>query len=295
MIEHKITIDEQSSGLRLDQAIPQLVSGISRTKARKLITVGGVWLNGERTGILSKPLSPGDVLHIYQGRDFDRKNYDIAPSNILYEDEWIICYRKEPGIPSQGIICDNYNNIYAALGRYLKRTNPSCYLAIHHRLDIETSGVMLFCKSKAANRDIHFQFKNQAVIKKYVAFAEGNAGFTEKKLTGYIGRQNGKYCCTDSTNGKEAVTLVKKTGYTGKFTLFEAIPKTGRTHQIRLQFSDIGHPVLGDKLYGDKNSAATYPRTMLHARSITFKHPVTQKELTVEAELFEDMKNLLPG
>ncbi len=293
MTKYDITVEAKSNGLRLDQAIGLLIPEISRTKARKLITLGGVWLNGNRTTILSKTVSEGDMLQVYEGRDFDKKQYEIDPLNIIYEDDWLICYRKEPGIPSQGIICDNYNNIYAALFRYLKKKNPASYLAIHQRLDIGTSGVMLFSKSKAVNRNIHFQFKNNSVLKKYMAFAEGNLDFQEKTIINHIGRKDGRYYCADSTNGKEAITLFKRIRLENGFTILEAIPGTGRTHQIRLQLSNIGHPILGDKLYGDKNSLSKYPRTMLHAASITVEHPVTKKELVVEAALFDDMKSMV--
>lgn len=286
------TIKHHEASLRLDQALSIYVPDVSRERARKFIQLGSVWINGKRVQILSRKVFTGDAIALYVGREGYKKYYEIDPGNILYQDEHLLFYRKEPHIPTQAIICDNYNNLYAALQRYLKAAKKFRYLGLHHRLDLETSGVILFTLSPAINRSIHYQFKNHEVKKSYLALVVGSPTFTAQTLTSYISRAGGKYRCSERGPGKIAIchfiTLMEWEG----ITLVRAEPKTGRTHQIRLQLAFLGHPLLGDPLYGDVPAEQVY-RTMLHAESLSIIHPVYKKELTITADLFEDMRQLI--
>lgn len=286
-------VGETVSGSRLDQAVAGTFDTISRERAKKLIAIGAVWVNGTRIQIVSRMVRCGDTLAVHIGRRGVERYYEIDPDNILYRDEWLILYRKEPGIPTQGVVCDNYNNLFSALQRYQKQQlQGGSYLGMHQRLDLDTSGVVLFTLSPKVNRSIHYQFKDHRVRKVYCALVAGVPDFAEKRIENFIYRHAGRYRCSDTGPGKQAATLFRLLEAYGDCSLLEAHPETGRTHQLRLQLAHISHPILGDRLYG--NLTAQGPgRTMLHAASLTIIHPVTKKELTVEAPLFDDMQQVL--
>lgn len=287
--KYSFRLKDCAAHLRLDQAIGRYVADLSREKAKKLIQIGAVWLNGTRIQVLSRKVVAGDSVTVYIGREGWEKYYEIDPDNILHEDEWLICYRKEAGIPTQGTICDNYNNLYSALIRYLKQKNPTPYLGAHHRLDMGTSGVVIFTTSKKINKSIHCQFKSGRVKKTYLALVKGNPKFRQKTVTTYIKKNAGKYVCSSEGPGKVSTTIfTSETDFSG-YSLLRAEPQTGRTHQIRLQLAFLGLPILGDRLYGERDDPV-FARTMLHAQSLTIFHPIHRKDLTITADLFDDMK-----
>jgi len=281
-----------TAGLRLDQAVAQALPGVSRETAKKLIAIGAVWVNKQRVKILSTRVHEGDIVTVHIGKHGWRKRYELDPTNILYEDPWLLFYCKEPGIPSQGIVCDDYNNVAAAVLRYRKQKTSQPYVGLLHRLDLDTSGVMLFTLSPEVNRHIHRQFQNHRVGKTYLALVHGNPEFQHTQIVSYISRRDGRYRCSATEPGKPALTAFTKLSDFEGYALVRAEPQTGRTHQIRLQLSFLGFPVLGDPLYGT-DPAGAYPRTMLHAESLTIEHPVTGQVVRVTAGLFEDMEKLL--
>jgi 23S rRNA pseudouridine1911/1915/1917 synthase len=217
--------------------------------------------------------------------------YEADGAHIVHEDDWLLLYAKESGIPTQGIFCDNYNNLYAALLRLLKKRGTASYLGLHHRLDLETSGVVLFTKNKQANRSIHFQFKNRAIDKQYLVLVVGNPSFAELEFSAAIAKKDGRYVCNPEIAGKPAQTFFEKLHDFQGYSLLRARPATGRTHQIRLHLAALGHPALGDSLYGGGSGLCA--RTMLHAESLRLTHPKSRKELQVRAPVPEDMQRLL--
>ena len=280
------------ASIRLDQAIPLYIAEFSREQAKKFIQIGAVWINDKRVQIVSKKVNTGDEVALYAGRHGYRTYYEINPHNILYADAHLLFYRKESGIPTQPLHCDAYNNIYAGVLRYLKTAGKPAYAGMHHRLDMETSGAILFTLSKNSNRSIHYQFRDHKVNKSYLALVNGMPQFDAETLTTYINRQGGKYTCSLLGPGKIAVTRFTTLQQYGNRALVRAEPHTGRTHQIRLQLAFLGHPVLGDPLYGDGHTA-DIPRTMLHAEQLTIIHPASKEKLTIQAELFNDMRHLI--
>ena len=287
-----ITITAESASLRLDQAISYHIAGMSREAARKYINIGGVWVNGKRVQILSRKVFPGDEVVLHVSRAGCRKYYEIDPCHILYKDAALLFYRKEPGIPTQPVPSDSYNNLYAALQRYLKAEGGSSYLGLHHRLDLETSGVILFTLSETINKNIHEQFMQHLIKKSYVALVAGAATFNGETVTTFISRQGGKYVCSLTGPGKVAITRFTTPQQQGGISVVRAEPQSGRTHQIRLQLSFLGHPILGDSLYGT-GPTEECGRTMLHAESLSILHPALHEELCITAELFDDMRSLM--
>jgi len=285
------TADPDAAPLRLDQAVALHLQDTSRETAKKLIRLGAVWLNGRRVQVLSRRVSGGDRVTVYRGRVGLNFYYEINPANILYRDDWLLFYRKEPGIPTQGVVCDNYNNLYAGLVRYLRGRQPAAYLGMHHRLDMDTSGAVVFTVNAKINRSIHYQFKTRRAHKTYLALVQGRVPFRTRELTTSISRDSGRYQCRGSGPGKTATTLFTRLKAVGGWTLLRAEPGTGRTHQIRLQLAFLGFPIVGDRLYGGAAGSAA-PRTMLHAESLTIFHPLKKSDLTVTADMFDDMERL---
>ena len=210
--------------LRLDQAIVRFVPDVSRRQARKLISLGAAWVNEQRVQVQSRKLHNGDRVLIYEGREGWRMFYEADAANILHEDDWLLLYCKESGIPTQGIFCDNYNNLYAGLLRLLKKRGKLSYLGLHHRLDLETSGVVLFTKNKQANRSIHYQFKNRSVDKQYLVLVAGKPSFDECEFSAAIAKKDGRYLCGPDIVGKPAQTFFQKLHDFEGYTLLRARP-----------------------------------------------------------------------
>lgn len=288
--KYQFTVGEKSAGLRLDQAIAENIGTISRQRAKTLISAGAVWIDRRRVQIGSRKIKEGAAITVYD-RDFQAA-YEINSRHILYHDGQLLFYRKEPGIPTQGTRDDNYNNLYAALTRFLKKSTPPPYLGLHHRLDRDTSGVILFTIDPKINRDIHLQFKTHKITKTYLVLVEGVPDFASREFCAFISGQNGKYRCAANGPGRFSKTRFEKLAAFDGYSLLRAVPETGRTHQVRLHLAAIGHPALHDPLYGNKKKQGP-KRTLLHSESIRMFHPGLKKTVTIRAELFDDMKELL--
>lgn len=250
-------------------------------RVRRLVDFGSVYVDGRVERNPSRTLQSGQKVTLTVPYYGTVKFYTIDPSRILYRDPWILAYDKEPGIPCQPAPHDAHNNLFAALREYLSGTeggNP--YLALHHRLDRETSGVMLLSLSGKANRALAAAFREGKVEKRYLAVVcaepEENYWTDERSIT----RSEGRYRCARSgERGKEAVTDFRVLERRSNLALIEARPKTGRTHQIRVHLADRGLPILGDTRYRGR----PFSRLMLHAWSLSIAHPVTGRPLNLEA------------
>ena len=250
-------------------------TGISRGMARELIDFGAVWVGDKVCRRQSRVLLPGDTVRLHVPHYGPVRFYEADPDRILYRDSWLLAYDKEAGLPSQQTPYDGYNHLYGALERL---TAPG-YLALHHRLDRMTSGVIVFSRRREINRDLGRLFSQGMMEKTYLAVVEGRPAEDCFAVDRPIARRAGGYYCPSDRRGKPAVTefqvLSRKTG----FTTVQARPLTGRTHQIRLHLAAEGLPILGDPLYG----GARHQRLMLHAFSLAFNHPGTGHEIRIEA------------
>ena len=199
--------------------------------------------------------------------------------NILYEDNHIIVVIKPTGILSQEDrtkepdmvnIIKNYLKI-----KYKKEGNV--YLGLVHRLDRNTSGIMVFAKTSKAAKRLSEQISSHSIVKKYLAIVEGNVE-DEKRLTNYLYKDEKivKSFVVDEHKGKLAILDFKKLAYVNNTSLIDVTLHTGRHHQIRVQMSNYKHPLVGDTLYGSKFEAPYY----LHAYYLAFLHPVTKEQLT---------------
>ncbi len=256
-------------------------TGFGLERVRRLVDFGSVYVDGRVERNPSRTLQPGQKVALTVPYYGTSRFYSIEPSRIVYRDPWILGYDKEPGIPCQPTPHDAHNNLFAALREHLRRGEGGApYLALHHRLDRETSGVMLLSLSEEANRALAAAFRERRVEKRYLALvcAEPAEDFwtDERPIT----RSEGRYRCARSgEKGKEAATEFRVLERREGLTLLEARPRTGRTHQIRVHLADRALPVLGDRRYGGRPHA----RLMLHAWRLSLSHPVTGEPLTLEA------------
>ncbi len=274
-------VAESLAGKRLDQVLQiwlpeQMAMPLSKSKIRKLIVAGAVYLNRKRVRIASKPVFKGASLEVYVDLEKlkdtvseERTRFDLADRHVLFEDDFLIAVNKPTRLPTQPTLDEARDNLFAATKRFLvqKTGKPDVYLGLHHRLDRDTSGVVLFTKAKEANAGVGDLFSKRGLEKVYQAIARVNSQFagsweTENYLA-KIGKTKGSKFGSVKSGGDYAQTLFKVLRRAGKGILVEARPKTGRTHQIRVHLAENGMPIFGDALYGGDSA----PRMMLHLSS----------------------------
>lgn len=285
---------------------------LSKAKMRKLILAGAVYLNGRRVRIASKELLPGarveafvDLAKLFEtGGPAKDLPFEMTQDRILFEDEWLIAVDKPAGLPTQPTLDEARNNLFGALKKFLSKREGSgeAYLGLHHRLDRDTSGVILFTKRKEANAGVGELFQSHQAVKVYQALTLSPSGKNPPdtwSVKNYLGRggSGGK------SSGKRSRFQSVRSGGDFAHTDFrvlerlkdglwvEAKPKTGRTHQIRVHLSEGGMPIRGDTLYGASEKSAT--RLMLHAVSLTFPHPIHRNEISIQSGLPEDFLKCL--
>lgn len=278
-------------GHRLDQFIASTEEAathkLSRGMIRKLIVAGAVYVNGKRVRISSKPVRGGEIIDLYWDEKKSPEKFSadrFLPLKVLYEDDAVICFDKAASLPSQPTLDEARANLY----ELAKKQFPQKYIGLHHRLDRDTSGVMLFTLDKKYNSFIADQFKAHKISKLYVAVVHGRLKNPKGRLESYLDKvdKKGKQSRFGSvrSGGKKAITDYLVLATNGDFSLVEVGITTGRTHQIRVHFSEMGHPIVGDTLYG--SPAKFYEKTrrhLLHAHALSFEHPITHGFVRVES------------
>jgi len=260
---------------------------IAKIEAGDLIDFGAVYVRGRMERNPSITLSGEEEISISFPAYGTRKFYEIDQDRILFRDPHILIYDKEAGIPCQHVPYDAYNNVFSALQRHIAREQKSKpYAAILHRLDRETSGVLLFGLEKDVNAFLGWAFKEGRLKKEYLAWIERSPQKDSWTSDSEIGKVKGKYVAVNRGEGKKAQTFFRVLRREKERALVLAIPATGRTHQIRIHLAQAGHPVLGDRAYGARPDDRLY----LHAWRLKLKHPVSGKIFSFEAPIPDGMK-----
>lgn len=304
--------------LILAEEIPAVLKKIdpkalsSKSKIRRLILAGAVSLNNRQERRPALLVFPGTKINVTLNiekflfeKTPDDVSFELTQENILFEDESILLVNKPARFPTEATIVVTRDNLHSAVKRYLNskgtfRNQP--YSGLLHRLDRDTSGVILFSKTRTVNASIHDSFLRKIVQKEYLAITtlptnqkHPESNFSVKDHIARISPKGapGKWGAV-SNGGDEAHTDFALVEAGKTLLLIRAFPRTGRTHQIRVHLSGIGFPIIGDPLYGGKTDLSGKPvlRAMLHAASITIPHPVTGKPLTVSAPLPKDFTAL---
>ena len=294
-----IIINETEAGERLDKVLANRYRSLhSRTYFQNLIEEGRVLVNGLLVKKRS-PLQEGDEVEInfLLTPELNITPEDI-PLNILYEDDAIVVINKVPGMvvhPAAG----NWSGTFVNALMFhcaLEVTAGSVRPGIVHRLDKDTSGVLIAAKTALAQQKLMEQFAAREVEKEYLAICCGNPGDTTIDLP--IGRHpvKRKVMAVVEEGGRSAITHCKTLACDGKLSLVQVLIETGRTHQIRVHLKHRGTPVLGDALYGNEtvNRKFGASRQMLHAHKLGIKHPVTGKPMQFVAPIPDDMTKLTP-
>lgn len=292
----RIVVDTEN--VRLDAFISGKNDKLSRTMIQRLIEDGEILVNGNKKKMAYK-VQIGDVIEINipAPKETDIKAQNI-PLKIVYEDNDIIVVNKPKGMvvhPANGNPDGTLVNAVMALCKgSLSGIGGEIRPGIVHRLDKDTSGLIIVAKNDLAHINMSKQIKDRQVKKIYVALVKGNISEDEATINMPIGRSTkDRKKMAVRKDGKEALTHFKVLKRYEKYTLLEIKIDTGRTHQIRVHMAEIGHPVVGDIVYSNGKNEFGIEGQMLHARSLDFKHPITGKQMQLEAELPQYYKDVL--
>jgi 23S rRNA pseudouridine1911/1915/1917 synthase len=297
-------VSESLAGQRLDRVL-QVFAGLTRKKAKGLLDQGRVFVNGRKVVIASWEMRKGDRLEIEQEGDAPLINADEYYLKVVFEDADLLVIEKDPGVACEKSPISTKPTIVAIINAYFKRKYPHLthhYLGLVHRLDTETSGLMVYTKTKEANPPLSDQFKRHTIKRKYLSVVQGRIEADGGKIEGYLKKSNlltggKKVQLSTRESGREAVTRFRVLERYGDATLAEIDLNTGRTHQIRVHMASIGHPVIGDKIYGTRKEGRgtriPFSRQALHASFLGFRHPVTHQKMEFKSDLPRDLRRLV--
>ena len=285
--KHQFICDATLAGQRLDAVIAARIPELSKRKAKTVVDVGGVFVNRKRVRIASKTVNQGDKIEVSYSDAYltraDRGLVQLSDHDIVFLDDWLAVINKPPGLPSQATLDQDVDHVIPALTRYLKSKNlETKELTLLHRLDKETTGLLLIARKEFVAQELLAGFKERKIKKIYHAICHGilqHRSFHDS-------------CFLSPIEGKSGLVRVVKVG--GKiavtdFTMLESFPKanvtvmscaphTGRSHQLRVQLTKNNLPIVGDKKYGDSNQtqisaelrSAVPNYHFLHARALEF-------------------------
>jgi 23S rRNA pseudouridine1911/1915/1917 synthase len=319
LFEHyKFKADPGQSLLRIDKFLSDRLENSSRTRIQNAANAGNILVNNNAVKPNYK-IKPGDIVQIVlptPPREIELIPENI-PLNIVYEDDDVLVVNKEPGM----VVHPGYGNYTGTLVNALMwhfRDLPlfntgESRPGLVHRLDKNTSGILVIAKNEFALNRLSKQFYDRTTDRRYNALVWGIPDPHEGTITGNVGRsikdRKVMQVFKDDTEGKTAITHYKVLEDFGYISLIECKLETGRTHQIRVHFSHIKHPLFNDEEYGGdqilkgttftkyqqfiKNCFKILPRQALHAKSLAFDHPVTGKRLSFDSELPDDMVQVI--
>ena len=314
---YKFIADKGQSPLRVDLFLLNFIEFATRNKIQQSIKMGSVLVN-DRSIKSNYKVKPGDIVTVVY--DYPKEENELIPQNIpiniIYEDDFFLIVNKQPGM----VVHPGFGNKDGTLVNALKfhfdnlpNIGDDERPGLVHRIDKNTSGILVVAKTDVAMNNLTMQFTERTIKRKYIALVWGDLKDDQGTITGNIGRslKNRKVMSVfaDESFGKHAVThykVLKRYGYT---TLIECKLETGRTHQIRVHFKHLGHPIFNDIDYGGdmilkgtifnkykqfvQNCFKICNRHALHAKSLSFKHPSTGNFVSFDSDLPEDMKQLI--
>ncbi len=285
--EIEITIEKELGGKRIEHIL-KVRAGLSETLIRRLKRAeGGILLNGKPAKVIEK-VYLGDVIKIAVTEKSSGNIIPVKiPLDIIYEDEDILAVNKPrsmPTHPSRG-----HNEDTLANGVIYHLGSGSKFHVIT-RLDRDTSGIVLIAKNPVSAAYLTEEMKNGKIAKEYIAVVNGVLNPENGRIEAPIKKKSEKGIlrCV-SSDGKDAVTVYETVKKMEKYSLVKLSPLTGRTHQLRVHMSYMGNPIYGDSMYGAQQKGE---KTRLHCHKLTFIHPITREEITVEAPIPEDIKKV---
>lgn len=291
-------VKQEEQGKRLDTYVANQNNELTRTAAQRLVEQEKILVNGKKQKVAYKVIE-GDIVTVEESeaKPIELKAQEI-PLDIIYEDKDIIVVNKPKGMvvhPANGNPDGTLVNAIMAICKdSLSGIGGEIRPGIVHRLDKDTSGLLIVAKNDKAHVNMSEQIKNHEVKKTYIALVRGIVKENEATIDMPIGRSRSdrKKMAVDK-NGRNAVTHIKVLKRYDKYTLLEINIETGRTHQIRVHLSHIGYPIIGDCIYSNGKNEFGVVGQCLHAKCLEFKHPITGKEMKLEAPLPDYFENIL--
>jgi 23S rRNA pseudouridine1911/1915/1917 synthase len=283
---YRFKVGPGDQGKRLDQVLAANIPDLSRRKARVLLELGGVFVDGARTKVSGRLMRAGQAIVANVGGSLHRASGELGQAarardeaalpayRIVHRDEDLVIVDKPSGLLTAPTPEGDRGNLAHALGRVFGE------IFLVHRIDLETSGLLVFALNAATNRALAEVFREHHIEREYLALLQGSASFDEQRVDHPVG-------------GKRAVThftVLERLG--SDATLVRCTLETGRTHQIRLHAQHLRLPVLGDKRHGEPSSLAP-PRLCLHARRLGFVHPRSGEKVSFESPLPEEIVTFL--
>lgn len=291
-------VSQEEKGKRLDTYIPSVDTDITRTSAQRLIEDGNILVNGKNAKVSYKIQENDKIsVEIPEPKQIELKAQNI-PIEIIYEDSDIIVVNKPKGMvvhPANGNPDGTLVNAIMAICKdSLSGIGGEIRPGIVHRIDKDTSGLLIVAKNDNAHVKMSEQIKNHEVKKTYISLVRGVFKENEATIDMPIGRSTSdRKKMAVNKNGKNAITHIKVLKRFDKYTLLQVNIETGRTHQIRVHLSHIGYPIVGDYTYSNGKNEFDVIGQCLHAQKLEFKHPITQKDMCLEAELPQYFKDIL--
>ncbi len=298
MDKKEYKISEEFVGLRLDKAVSMKDSSLSRVAVQRMIDEGNILINNNQTKTSYK-LKLNDVVTIIkeEPKEVEIKAEEI-PLDVVYEDNDILVVNKQKGLvvhPGNGNPDGTLvNAIMARCKDSLSGIGGEIRPGIVHRIDKDTSGLLIIAKNDAAHINVSEQIKNHEVKKTYIALVRGVLKENQATINMPIARSTkDRTKMAVSKKGKEAITHITVLERFDGFTLLEVNIETGRTHQIRVHLSQIGYPIVGDFVYSNGRNPFGVEGQMLHSSRLEFVHPTNGKQMNLEAKLPEYFENVL--
>ncbi|GCE49641.1 23S rRNA pseudouridine1911/1915/1917 synthase [Thermosporothrix hazakensis] len=296
-------VEPEAVGQRLDRYLVARLTEISRSGVQQLIDEGAILVNG-RARKPGYALRANDTVEVLQAT-VPTPPQEVLPLpvalDILYEDDDLLVLNKPAGMvvhPAPGHYEDTLVNALVARYPQLQDAEGDMRPGIVHRLDKDTSGLLIVAKNRPTQALLVEMMKQRAIIKRYLALVEGNIALDKGSIDAPIGRdpRNRQLMAITATGSRDAVTHFRVLKRFARHTLVLAQLETGRTHQIRVHFKAIGHPIAGDPTYGSGRRISHHiqlGRQFLHASQLQFEHPRTGEQLLLEAPLPADLQNIL--
>jgi len=299
-----LTVDAESAGQRLDNYLIRLLKGVPKTHVYRVIRSGEVRVNKGRAGADTR-VAEGDLIRVPPMRLPATSSAPAAPARefpVLLEDEHLLAIVKPAGVAVHG-----GSGVSFGVIEQLRRSRPDArFLELVHRLDKETSGILLLAKKRSALTALQDQFRDRATGKTYAALVFGDWPAKLKvidlalhKTLDAAGERHVRVVGAEHEDGRRSISLVKVVRQSPGLSLLDVTIKTGRTHQIRVHLASSGHPIVGDPKYGDfaRNRLFArerhFERMFLHARELSFDHPASGQRITLNAPLPPECETLL--
>lgn len=279
----KIEVFKVEKNMPLLEYLLEIFSDRSKTTVKSYLAHRQIAVNHTPTTRFDAPLHVGDELTINYTRGY--KEFRHPRLHIVYEDEFLIVVDKGYGLLSVSTDRVKANTAYHILSDYVRQDNPANRIFVLHRLDRDTSGLMMFAKSQGIQEKMQRSWNDMVLDRRYVAVVEGELTPVKGEVASYL-KENAAfqvYSSDDKENGQYALTRYEVLATNGRYSLVELQLATGRKNQIRVHMSDLGHSIAGDRKYGAKSNPLG--RLSLHASRLRFVHPITRRDMLFETPI----------